>query len=182
MNHFSGIFWGAILIIGGVLFIIKHFINIDIPVIRILFGVLLVYWGMSIIFSHSSTKAKIVVKSNNESKIVKIEKNKKEYNVVFGSSTIDFSDIDKINNGDVFEINCVFSNTIINIPEEIDYSVEINTAFGEVNMQGENIGMFSNQIIEKDTGKKKIHIILNTVFGKTEIRKIGIERREENKE
>lgn len=41
----KGTFWGIILILLGISIILKGAFNIYLPVIRILFGCILIYWG-----------------------------------------------------------------------------------------------------------------------------------------
>ncbi|MEX0940782.1 MAG: hypothetical protein WDZ41_05465 [Candidatus Babeliales bacterium] len=53
---FSGFFWGAFLILLGSSIIIKAIFGIDLPIIRPLIAVFLIYLGISIILSPSKKK------------------------------------------------------------------------------------------------------------------------------
>ena len=49
---FRKLFWGVLLISIGVLVIVNEFVNIEIPIWDIVIAILLVAWGLSIIFDN----------------------------------------------------------------------------------------------------------------------------------
>lgn len=53
----SGLFWGLILVLLGLSVILKSVFHINIPLIKILLAILLIYWGITLLIgktSHSS--------------------------------------------------------------------------------------------------------------------------------
>ena len=89
MRPFDTYFWGLLFIVVGIAFIIKHTMHINIPIMRIAFGFVLVYWGLSLIVGGFSVGGKNnVIFGNTDIKSSNIQN---EYNTVFGSSTMKIS-------------------------------------------------------------------------------------------
>ena len=102
--------FGVFLIVIGVSFILDQFFNIDIPVLRVTFGLFVVYIGLNIVFKSFNvgvrkevTDRKAIFGSSN----FKYSQGdgaeghfKNKYDVVFGSGSLDLSDVD-LSSGDV---------------------------------------------------------------------------------
>ncbi len=43
---YKGAFWGILLIFLGLMFILRAFFNISIPIFRLAIGLTLIYWGI----------------------------------------------------------------------------------------------------------------------------------------
>jgi hypothetical protein len=46
----SGAFWGVVIVLVGVGLILREVFHIQFPFLRLLFGLLLIYWGVKIIY------------------------------------------------------------------------------------------------------------------------------------
>ena len=87
------LFWGIFLIGIGILMIIKYQFKLNISMPRIVFGVLLLALGISMLLGGPGlkTQSNIIFSEGN----VQAVKPEKEYNVIFGNLVIDLATISK---------------------------------------------------------------------------------------
>jgi hypothetical protein len=90
---FGGLFWGILLVLFGATIIVKAVFKINIPFFRIGFALLLIYFGARILFGGTGFKADRNTTMFSNTKVEYLVPGS-EYNVFFGRSTIDLSDID----------------------------------------------------------------------------------------
>ncbi len=159
------LFWGGLLICWGLVLIIERILQINIPLLRFVFAFILIYGGIYLITKNSQTK-KINVKTNIFNQSQYHSNDGKEYNIVFGSSMIDLSDIK--DSSEKYQINTVFGSAEVFLSEDINYDIKINTVFGETllpNKKELNFG--SNEFRFGTDAGDKISLEINTVFGQT---------------
>ena len=169
---FSGILWGSFFILLGLSVILKHTMNIDIPVARIFFGVFFVYLGVQIILGSNRRPV-----GNNcdvvfsESKVTADARNG-EYNVIFGKGTIDLTGVE-VKEKDVFlKANTIFGSSTIKLKAGTPALVKANTAFGNVRLPDGNAAAFGNYLYKTKTyqeGKPHLDLDVSTVFGDTQV-------------
>lgn len=167
----SGIFWGAILILIGISIILKITFGINIPIIRILFALLLIWWGIKLItgisFQKKNNNTVLFGKSHTD-----FTNEYKELNVVFGKATADLSAI-----GSDYakrEINIVFGSADIYIDENIPLKINSSAAFGAINFPDETIISFGERKYRSPGYRENepfVPVELNVVFGNANIRK-----------
>jgi predicted membrane protein len=99
--------------------------------------------------------------------------NKKQYDIVFGSSVIDLREIVLKENVTTVNINTVFGSSKIFINKNIPYKITTDVAFGSVKLPDGNSAGFGNSKLTNtsinDT-TKYLNIKVNVVFGSSEIR------------
>jgi predicted membrane protein len=172
---FSGVFWGLLLILIGASIILKVVFNINLPVIRTIFGILLIVFGIQILFGisftrkHSSSGEKDVLF---EERVLPFDPGHKEYNTIFGKSTLDLSEWNKDTGREKIEINTIFANTRIKISDKTPLVIKSNTVFGSIFLPGQNINAFGTYTYKSPSykeGKPYLFLEINTVFGATEV-------------
>src|SRR4051812_40764150 len=89
MSYFSSAaFWGIIIVLIGLSIILREIFHVHIPFVRIIFGVLLIYWGVKMIaggFVRSWGRSDAIF---TEAKM-KYDGDQRKYDIVFGNGTID---------------------------------------------------------------------------------------------
>ncbi len=173
---FGNLFWGLILIVIGANFILKHYIHMNIPVFRIIIGLMVIYFGFSILFGNFSKRDKgTTVFSSNA--ILDINEDEKEYSIIFGNGIIDLTDADILKNKKKIIVNSIFANTIVRIPNNIPLKIQANTAFGEISSPDRKSSFLGEHTfyINADSSDSVIKIIASSVFGSMQIRTINIE-------
>jgi len=175
---FSGIFWGALLIVLGILIIIKILFHVDIPVFRILIALFFIWLGVKIIadgFSFGKNadedKSNIVFSETN----VNAGTGDNEYNIVFGKGVIDLHQIALSDiKGDyvTIKVNSVFSGGVVKLNPEIPTVVRAESAFGGIQMPDGNstaFGRYTYRTKNYRDGAKYIYVKANVVFGGLQI-------------
>jgi predicted membrane protein len=170
----SGVFWGLILILIGLSIIIKIVFNIDIPIFRVIIGLLLIYFGMQIIFgSNLSYRRKQRIRNNEKQySEYNLRKGSNEYNVVFGRSSIDLTDRKDLDSDNFVGINVVFGSASVYIDPEIPTQIELNTVFGSANLPGRKSAMIGQQRYHfgKDSDQGRLlYVEISSVFSSVEI-------------
>jgi len=125
---FSGVFWGIILILIGAAIIIRIVFNVNIPVLRIVFAVVLIYLGIRVLIGGpwtGSTKNSAVFQSSD----MAITEDAREYNVIFGSSRIDATaKLTKEN--EKIEVNTIFGSSVLVISPDVPTIVKVGGFLG----------------------------------------------------
>lgn len=124
---FSGLFWGIILILIGVSIIVRVLFNIDLPVFRIVFALIIIYFGVKILTGGNwiKTNGKTAIFDN---KTMNVATDGTEYNVIFSKARID-ADSKLQENGEKLEINSVFGSTVLKISSVVPTMVKVSAAF-----------------------------------------------------
>ena len=160
-------FWGIAIIAIGTIVLLNAMFGLNLPAIRILVGIFIVFLGLKVIFGSSwrhghhhegwsKSGGGSFVFSSGESKPKSMsELEEGEFNVVFGSGTLDLTDLEDYSTG--LSVNTVFAQTVIILPGDVALAPKINSVMGSVELPEEAQG----------TGEKKLDIRVNTVFGST---------------
>jgi predicted membrane protein len=147
-------FWGIMLFAIGTLIIIQQIFNIDLPIIRILFGVFVMYLGAKLIFGSFGIS---ISGFNNSSKVTdssvlfaeadfksKSENNglNKKYSTVFGQANLDLSELNDTDLKEEIKIENVFGKTYIKTKSGIPISADVSVAFGSVKVRDQKLNAF----------------------------------------
>ncbi len=169
---FSGVFWGLILVLLGLSMIVKVVFKIDLPIIKLLFAALLIYWGIKLLFGISfHTKSPDSVVFDNAD-IEHVEAGR-EYNVVFGKSRIDLRNFVLEDKNAKIEIDVVFGNGIIYLNPEIPAKVKVDAVFAECRLPKGNVSFIGEQVYHTPSfveGENFLQIDLDIVFGNAVVR------------
>ena len=170
------IFWASILILVGLLLLVGQFLEIEIPLFRILIAVILVAIGIQLIQkgkgqeSHQSSTDSY---ANNtvifgSGEIMVDEQNlKSQYTVIFGNQVINFKNLDLHAKARI-EINTVFGETRVYIPEGMPYRIESSSLFGETkgpHAKGDSIGNSTWDNNKAQESQPLLILDTNTIFG-----------------
>ncbi|GIL16955.1 MAG: hypothetical protein BroJett040_07060 [Oligoflexia bacterium] len=176
-------FWGVAFIVLGLIMILNYVFGFHLPIIKILFGVLLVYWGISIIFDSGhwgfsvhgkkrQTETEAVFAHSTFKFNIENSEFPQKYDVVFGEGNLDLTDIDLKPNSRL-EFNTVFGETQVFVKAKTPLRVLTKTVFGKASLPEQNINAFGEFTYASPGLKKEdpaIEIIANTVFGSFSIK------------
>lgn len=156
------VIFGIFVILFGLSIIVNHVFKINIPLGKFLLGLFIIYLGFKILLGGFGVD--INVKGDKNAVFQKQDympsqlKTRNEYNAVFGSSVIDFTDT-QIAENEVYkvELNSVFGNIELKVPKDVNLKIESNGVLGSVEDQrANNIEIVSN---------KTLFVEANAVFG-----------------
>jgi len=193
-NKSSGMVWGAILILIGVLFLFQNFDMLDIgDIISTFWPLVLVAIGLKILYDRKSKNEddfdsiKDTVQSTSEDKVssdnisrtnvfgdLNITIDSKKFSGgslsnVFGDVRIDLSKAEVIDNNCKLYVNDVFGSVYVKLPNSVQVKIKANSVAGELNIKDEtHDGLFGN-IKKEDAGysetAKRIFVSTSIVFG-----------------
>ncbi|NIA23612.1 MAG: hypothetical protein GWP03_05595 [Proteobacteria bacterium] len=168
----SGIFWGIVFILIGILFLIRNYTNIYIPIFRTIFGLLIIYWGLTILFGGSArhSKSSAVFSENT----VNVDSTESHYGAVFGKSTINFTD-STLTEIKQIDMEIVFGEGILRINKNIPVKLKIDGAFSSISTPyGTQPFLGSSVSTNKLFDKSKPYLFIKTdvVFGSLKIEEI----------
>jgi hypothetical protein len=167
----SGIFWGVLIIVVGILVLIRVIFGVHIPIFSLIIGLLLIYFGVRVITGMScSRRTKTVVFEDKKIEAVSGGK----YDVVFGRNTVDLTGIELKQGATRVEVNTVFGSSIVKIDPAMPVKIRASAAFGSAKTPDQGIAGFGEHTFKSDTFKQAeaqnyLLVILNVVFGSSEV-------------
>ena len=170
----SGVFWGLMLILIGLSIILKIIFNIDIPIFRVVIGVLLIYFGMQIIFGSNFLFRKKVTVRNRQGQFreYNLKSGDNQYNVIFGTSRIDLTDRKNLEKDEIVEINVIFGSAFVYIDPTTPMQIEVNTVFGGATLPDKRfavIGQEKFQTGDKDYTGNVLYLEVSSIFGSVQM-------------
>ncbi len=140
---FRRTFWGILIVLIGVLYIINNIFGTNIPVWNIFWPFVIIMVGISLLYGHRGikTESQIIFDEGD----LEISSENRDYSTVFGSSTYDFRKI-KLNKKTInIEASTVFGATKILIDEKIPMRIKASSAFGGVKLPDGSTVAFSER-------------------------------------
>jgi hypothetical protein len=143
----SGVFWGLILILIGISIIVRIVFNVDIPIFRLVIGLLLVYFGFQVIFGGSYRSRRRIDTQRGERSYrgYNIQQGNNQYNIVFSRGRVDLTDKTDLSTDQFVEVNVVFGSAVVLIDPEIPTQIEVNTVFGSASLPGRKLAMIGQE-------------------------------------
>jgi hypothetical protein len=152
---FGNVFWGVLLLLWGLSLILKGFHIVDLPLVKIFFAVVIIMFGIRILVGwphHDHYKSNGI-----HGRIV--NSGGTEYSTVFASQTIDLTDLKP--DSQPLEINVVFGNAYVILPDDISFEIQPTSVFGSTQVPTKPA-----PAMNKPLGTVKIDA--TAVFGKLE--------------
>ncbi len=126
---FSGVFWGIVVVVLGILLILKA-LGLQIPIGKVFWGMLFIYAGISIIFwSFGGCKNKQGRMMYNDFKI-EADGKQDNYSIIFGSGDIDLTKIEVKEKTVKVRVSAVFAEGYIRLNPDVPAKVFVTSAFG----------------------------------------------------
>ena len=167
----SGTFWGVIIILFGLSILLREIFHIQIPFLKIIFGLLLIYWGVRVIAGGAwgGRSGNTTVFGDSE---MHYDSKHDDYDIVFGSGLIDLFKMETPLQNRKIEVSVVFGNGTVVINDSIPMKIEMNSVFGASILQDKRINAFGTSYhttsAYKD-GQPYVLLETNVVFGRLTI-------------
>jgi hypothetical protein len=169
---FSEVYWGALIILAGVLLIIKNVFHVEIPVMGIIFPIVIITLGISLLtgFKGKSTDSQRAIFSEST---VTADSANAEYSVVFGKGVYDLRNIKLADKIVKVEINSVFSSAIVKVDPATPMRIKVESAFaGGTVVQGK-VAAFGDNIYRSASFKEDapfVDVEAHVVFGNLQVK------------
>jgi predicted membrane protein len=170
---FSGVFWGSILILLGLSVIIRIVFNVHIPLFRIVFALIIIYFGIRVLVGGAWCRGNC--NSNtivfNDAK-TEVNTDSNEYKIIFGKGVVNLTDSSLASQKKKIRVTTVFGSGEIRINPGVPAIVRVNSAFAGAKMPDGNIISFGEYIYKTKSYSDKadfVRIDATVVFGGLEI-------------
>lgn len=175
MFFINRFFWGLVFVVIGVLLILRNVFGIDIPVWGVLWPILLILLGLSILLRPRWRWGKV-----SEHEVImdegsmKVSNAQDKYDTIFGHGMIDFSDIKAPEKGSrKLEVNSIFSGVEMKISEDTPMRIVGTGVFGGVEFPNGQSAAFGERTYTTkafDSEKPYVYVKVSAVFGGVEIK------------
>lgn len=165
----AGVFWGVLLVIIGFTLIIRFVFNVDFPIIKVLVALFFFYIGIRILigsfglFRFETGPDDVLFGERDFYE----PQNNREYNIIFGKGTFDFTKTD-ISQGNVnVKIGTVFGASEVRIDRDMPVKIEADAVFSGAEMPDGNTAVFGSSTYQTDSynpDSNHLKIKLDVVF------------------
>jgi len=155
------------LVLFGASMILRAVFNLDIPVFRIIFALVIIYFGVKLLVGRQAFKGEGNFSLFRSSDVTMSESGG-EYNVIFGQSNIDLSDIDISEKSKKVEVNVVFGSGNLLIDPTKPMKLNISTVFADCKLPHRNINFFGDSNYKTPSfveGENYLMLNIDVVFG-----------------
>lgn len=167
MRIYNEYFLGIILISLGVLLLIRHIFNLNLPIFRILAGVVFLYIGISIIFGGAGIKSgPNLVFSEGTIEAGGLDQ---EYNMIFSNGVVDLTNLPSLKRAHKLKVNTIFANGTIRINPQEPIILKVNSVFANAILPDNSSISFGNNTYMTKTFKPDtnyLEVEASVVFGK----------------
>ena len=172
MNFFFKLsFWGYLLLGFGVLIILDQFVAVKIPYGTMFWAFLLIALGIQLLIMPKNFRA---WHFGNDYPRVKtnLSENKREDNILFGKSTLDYSNLSKKDKKRVLDISVVFGQGTILINPQDPIQIKASSVFGNITLPDGRSVSFGDKVYETESyqaSSAQLHMKVDVVFGEAVI-------------
>jgi predicted membrane protein len=171
-------FWGIILIVFGITYIIKRIFDLNFSVFSVVLATALILWGISMItkkskdeeYKHSEDEESY--QKNYSQNNIKHTNFKKEYDIIFGSSIVDLRDMPVPLANHKIVIDTVFGKSIIKINPEVPILIKSSAVFANAAFPNKSVISFGDYTYATPAyaeGFPYVKIVADVVFGTMDI-------------
>jgi len=170
MRIFGGVFMGVVFLAVGIILLLNTFFNFNINVFKLTIGVLIVLFGVFILFNGFGFQdsRNIIFREG----IIRVSEVQKEYNIIFSSGTVDLSKVKIEGEVKKIAVHTIFADGKIILNSDVPTLIRASSAFGELELPDRSSVIFSSQkyrIGDISADQGYLEIEANAVFGRLQI-------------
>ncbi len=170
MRLFGGVFMGIVFLTVGIILLLNTFFNFNINVFKLTIGILIVLFGVFILFNGFGFQdsRNIVFREG----IIRVSEVQDEYNIIFSSGTVDLSKVKIEDKVKKIAIHTIFADGKVILNPDVPTLIKASSAFGELELPDRSSVIFSSQkyrIGDISTDQGYLEIEANAVFGRLQI-------------
>jgi len=168
----DGIFWGVLLIVVGVWFLVRRYVPVHIPVIRVIIAVLFVYIGIRVLVRGPVVHDRNTVIFSDSTALHYTPDSGRDYNVIFSRGDVDLTPVAVSATSIRAQVNVVFGSATLHINPATPAKVNMSSAFGTVDAPGERTVAFGETVYTTPAykaGAPALEVRAAAVFGRLTI-------------
>jgi hypothetical protein len=167
----DGIFWGVLLIVVGVWFLVRRYVPFNIPLFRVIIAVIFVYIGIRVLV-HGPVIHDRHTMVFSESSLQWSPSHGRDYNVLFSSGTVDLTGVELAGSTVRTEVNVVFGNGTLRLNPAMPVRVNMSSVFGTVEAPAGRSIAFGDTVYTTPSykdGAPALEVHATAVFGRLTI-------------
>lgn len=168
------IFFGALVMLGGLSILLKAF-GVNLPLVQTAFGFFLIFLGVRMLIGawtplrvHTGASASAVMTNSvyrPESYAAPMK-----YDVVFGKGVVDLTHLPQPEHDVFIEVNAIFSGVDVLVDPSLPWQLDGSSAFGAVKTPDRQVAAFGEvHSAGKEVNGPRLRIKAAAVFGSCEI-------------
>lgn len=172
----SNMFWGIFFVVLGVLMLINYVFGMNLPVLRILFSVFIIYIGIKMLFGSFGFETKKVTTDYqaifSKSSFQFPSKDNKEanndYQTVFGNGILDLTTLDLSQGPQKMELDNVFGQTTLILKKDTPFKVDASVVFGQISLPDKKMSSIGDWFYQSENYSQNpnhLDIKADVVFG-----------------
>jgi predicted membrane protein len=169
---FRETFWGALIVLAGILLIVRNVFKIDLPVMGIIFPIIIITVGISLLTGARMTPQSSRHTMFNEGTYEAASGENSKYSVVFGKGVYDLRNIKPVDKDIHVDVSTVFGGAEIIVDRNTPLIVDGASVFGAVEFPNKESVSFGDRTYKSSgyvEGSPAIRVHAKVVFGGIEI-------------
>ena len=173
-------FWAVLFISVGIILLIQTVFKIELPIMRILIGVFLIYMGFKVIagsFGHRMSYFRVnkistdteSIFSQNDMKVKKADGQiNRKFSTVFGNSNLDLRGLGIEDLSQEIKIDNAFGRTNVLTDSATPIKAHVDTGFASVTIRGQKISSFGEadfKTPDYSSDKPALKLDIDAAFG-----------------
>ncbi len=167
----DGIFWGVLLIAVGAWFILRRFVPVHIPVIRLVIAVLFIYVGIRVLVRGPFENHSAIFSETHQKYAAGWDR---DYNIIFGRGDIDLTGVTVSGTAIRTRVNVVFGTGVLRVNPSLPLRIDMSSAFGTVEAPDGRSVAFGDSVYTSPAyrdGAPALMVHATSVFGRLVIAK-----------
>jgi predicted membrane protein len=164
--------FGLILVLAGTAIVLKQVLHVELPLVRVAFGVLFVWTGLSLLSQSFGRPIPAPLAWDDHTLLLshgEVDADAdRELNVIFANGTIDLRTVPASNPPRAVEVNTVFGNTTVLYDASVPLHVDASSAFGVVELPNHETVAFGDRQWNSsgyEGGRPGLAVKASSVFG-----------------
>lgn len=166
---FRETFWGALIVLAGVLLIVRNVFKIDLPVFGVIFPIVIITIGISLLTGAKMTSSKSTMFKEST---YEAGGEDARYSVIFGKGVYDLRNIKPVDKDVRVDISTVFGGAEIIVDRQTPLIADGSSVFGAVEFPNRESVSFGDRTYKGPgytEGSPAIRLNAKVVFGGIEI-------------
>jgi len=164
---------GILFVLIGISIILRTLLNIDLPIVKIFFAIILIYIGVRMLtgpFAFTKIKSGENAVIFGESTFKSVPKDN-EYKILFGHGKIDLRDIDSTETPEKLTIYLLFGGADLYLNKDIPVKIKADAAFAKAEMPDGRTTSFGDIHYENKVpgAEQVLYIESHIVFGEFQV-------------
>jgi hypothetical protein len=173
---FDGIFWGLLLVVIGVWIMIRRYVPVNIPLVRIILALIFVYLGVRILIRGPEIRERNTIVFSDSRTELNADTKGNDYNIIFSRGNVDLSGLSAAGGSVYKEVNVIFGTGTLRINPAVPMQIDMTGVFGTVYSPNGASVSFRDTVYSTPSyrpGADSVRIKATAVFGTLYIEEVA---------